>query len=146
MILGTKKDNNTIISFVKNLKKYDLIYLDEFLVTNIVDAMILGKLFEVIFAQNIKIIITTNTKLKNLYMDGLQREQFLPFISIIENFSIQKELKLKDDYRLKDLNMEHRLFYPLNENTLFMINKSFREFTKNKKRETKKIITKGKSL
>ena len=142
-----KKDNNTIISFVKNLKKkYDLIYLDEFQVTNIVDAMILGKLFEVIFEENIKIIITTNTKLKNLYMDGLQREQFLPFISIIENFSIQKELKLKDDYRLKDLNMEHRLFYPLNENTLFMINKSFREFTKNKKRETKKIITKGREF
>jgi len=39
-----KKDNNTIIAFVKELKKkYDLIYLDEFQVTNIVDAMILGK-------------------------------------------------------------------------------------------------------
>ena len=59
-----KKDNNTITTFVKELKKkYDLIYLDEFQVTNIVDAMILGKLFEVIFEEKIKIIITTNTKL-----------------------------------------------------------------------------------
>ena len=79
-----KKDNNTITSFVKELKeKYDLIYLDEFQVTNIVDAMILGKLFEIIFEEKIKIIITTNTKLHDLYKDGLQREQFLPFISII---------------------------------------------------------------
>ena len=45
-----QKKNNSIISFVKNLKdKYKLIYLDEFQVTNIVDAMILGKLFELIF-------------------------------------------------------------------------------------------------
>ena len=70
-------------------KKYELIYLDEFQVTNIVDAMLLGKLFEVIFLENIKILITTNTKLDNLYIDGLQRELFLPFISLIENNSIQ---------------------------------------------------------
>ena len=83
-----KKDNNTLRTFVKKIKeKYDLIYLDEFQVTNIVDAMILGKLFEIIFEEKIKIIITTNTKLNDLYKDGLQREQFLPFIKIIENFS-----------------------------------------------------------
>ena len=54
-----KEEDNPVGSFVKNLKKkYDLIYLDEFQVTNIVDAMILGKLFEEIFSENIKIIIT----------------------------------------------------------------------------------------
>ena len=105
-----KKDNNTITAFVKELKKnYDLIYLDEFQVTNIVDAMILGKLFEVIFEEKIKIIITTNTKLQDLYKDGLQREQFLPFISIIEKLSIQKELQIKDDYRTK--NNFNRFFF-----------------------------------
>ena len=142
-----KEDDNSIRSFVKNLKKkYELIYLDEFQVTNIVDAMILGKLFEVIFSENIKIIITTNTKLGDLYKDGLQREQFLPFISIIKNYSIQKELSLKDDYRLKDFNKEQRLYYPLNESTLFMINKNFRELTRDKKKEIKKINTKGRDF
>ena len=49
-----KEGDNSIISFVKNLKKnYKLIYLDEFQVTNIVDAMILGKLFEVIFLKKL---------------------------------------------------------------------------------------------
>jgi len=142
-----REDDNSIRSFVKNLKKkYKLIYLDEFQVTNIVDAMILGKLFEVIFSENIKIIITTNTKLSELYKDGLQREQFLPFISIIRNHSIQKELLLKNDYRLKDLTKLQRLFYPLNENTLFKINQNFRKFTRNKKKEKKKITTKGRDF
>ena len=72
--------------------------------------MILGKLFEVIFSENIKIIITTNTKLSELYKDGLQREQFLPFISIIRDNSVQKELLLKNDYRLKDLLMNKEYF------------------------------------
>ena len=107
-----KEDDNSIRSFVRDLKKkYELIYLDEFQVTNIVDAMILGKLFEIIFSENIKIIITTNTKLSDLYKDGLQREQFLPFISMIENYSTQNELSLEDDYRLKDLNKKQRLYY-----------------------------------
>ena len=80
-----KKDGNTINQFVKNLKKEaEFIYLDEFQVTNIVDAMILGKLFEIIFRENIQILITTNTKLSDLYKDGLQREQFIPFIDLIE--------------------------------------------------------------
>ena len=76
-----------MLKILKN--NYELIYLDEFQVTNIVDAMILGKLFEVIFSEKIKIIITTNTKLNELYKDGLQRELFLPFISIIKNNSIE---------------------------------------------------------
>ena len=53
-----KKDDKSILQFVKDLKKkYELIYLDEFQVTNIVDAMILGKLFETIFLEEIKVII-----------------------------------------------------------------------------------------
>ena len=142
-----KKDNNSLRAFVKKLKKkYDLIYLDEFQVTNIVDAMILGKLFEVIFEENIKIIITTNTKLKDLYKDGLQREQFLPFISIIKEFSFQKELLIKDDYRIKNNKRFKEILFPLNEKTSFRINQRFRELTRNKKKERKIITTKGRDF
>ena len=142
-----KKNNNTISDYVKKLKKkYDLIYIDEFQVTNIVDAMILGKLFEVIFEENIKIIITTNTKLNDLYRDGLQRDQFLPFISIIEKSSIQKELLLNDDYRKKNNEKIQNFFYPLNEKTSFKVNQKFREFTRNKNKETKIVTTKGRDF
>ena len=142
-----KKGNNSISEFVKKLKnKYDLIYLDEFQVTNIVDAMILGKLFEIIFEENIKIIITTNTKLNDLYKDGLQREQFLPFISVINKFSLQKELLIKDDYRIKNNKRFQEILFPLNEKTSFRINQRFREMTRNKKKERKIITTKGRDF
>ena len=142
-----KKNNSTIRSFVKQIKKnYDLIYLDEFQVTNIVDAMILGKLFQVIFEANIKIIITTNTKLNDLYKDGLQREQFLPFISIIENFSVQKELIINDDYRRKNNKKKQDIFFPLNEKNSFRFNQRFRELTKAKIKEKKTITTKGRDF
>jgi len=142
-----KKGNNTISTFVKNLKKkYDLIYLDEFQVTNIVDAMILGKLFQLIFEANIKIIITTNIKLNHLYKDGLQREQFLPFISIIEKFSIQKELLINDDYRTKTDERTQDYLTPLNEKTSFRANQRFRQLTKGKNQENKTITTKGRNF
>ncbi len=142
-----RKNDNSINQFVKDLKKkYELIYLDEFQVTNIVDAMILGKLFERIFLEKIKIIISTNTKLKELYKDGLQREQFLPFISIIEKNSIQKELNLDDDFRTQILDDNQNIFFPINEKTLFIINKNFRILTKNLKKEIKLIKTKGRTF
>jgi cell division protein ZapE len=142
-----EKDDNSITNFVKILKQnYDLIYLDEFQVTNIVDAMILGKLFEAIFKENIKIIITTNIKLNDLYKDGLQREQFLPFISIIEKNSIQKELVLDDDYRKQNLENVRRIYYPLNEKTSFKIKQNFRILTRDRKREPQNIETKGRKF
>jgi len=128
-----QNSNDSINSFVKELKtKYDLIYLDEFQVTNIVDAMILGKLFECMFRENIKVIITSNIKINDLYKDGLQRDQFLPFITIIKKNSIEKELIINEDYRKSSASKLQRVFSPLNEKTLFKINQLFRELTKNR--------------
>ncbi len=142
-----KKDEKSILQFVKELKnKYELIYLDEFQVTNIVDAMILGKLFETIFLEEIKVIISTNTKVSELYRDGLQREQFLPFIDIIEKNSIQKELLLDDDYRIQKKDKNQKIFYPINEKNLFNINQNFRVLTRNLKKEKKIINTKGRKF
>ena len=142
-----KKDEKSILQFVKELKnKYELIYLDEFQVTNIVDAMILGKLFETIFLEEIKVIISTNTKVSELYKDGLQRDQFLPFINIIEKNSIQKELLLDDDYRIQNKDKKQKIFYPVNEKTLFNINQNFRVITRNLKKEEKLINTKGRKF
>jgi cell division protein ZapE len=139
--------SNSILSFVRKLKKKTkLIYLDEFQVTNIVDAMILGKLFETIFNENIKVLITSNTKIDDLYKEGLQREQFHPFISIIKKNSIQKKLIINEDYRKLSPNNLQRAFYPINEKTTFKLNYLFRELTKNKKLEKIKIDIKGREF
>jgi cell division protein ZapE len=142
-----KKEENIINQFVKDLKsKASLIYFDEFQVTNIVDAMILGKLFDQIFKEDIKIIVTSNTKISELYKDGLQRDQFKPFIKIMEDQSIEHELKIVDDYRKSNDNQKQRYFYPLNEETNFKINKFFRTITKDKKQSSKILNVKGRDF
>ncbi len=142
-----KSQENIIDLFVKDLKlKAELIYFDEFQVTNIVDAMILGKLFEQIFKEDIKIIFTSNTKISELYKDGLQRDQFMPFIKIMQDQSIEHDLKIEDDYRKSNDNQQQRYFYPLNKETNFKINKFFRKITKNKKKTTILINVKGRDF
>ena len=138
---------NGIDSFVKDLnKKADIIYFDEFQVTNIVDAMILGKLFQRIFEEKIKVIFSSNITIEDLYMDGLQREQFIPFIKILKKNCTQKELLIDEDYRLsKNINLE-RFLSPINEHTNFVFNKFFRKLTKNKKKNSKVLEIKGRNL
>ena len=142
-----KNEENVINQFVKDLKSQTkIIYFDEFQVTNIVDAMILGKLFEQIFKEDIKIILTSNIKISELYKDGLQRDQFKPFIKIMENQSIECELKIEDDYRKSNDNQKQRYFYPLNQETNFKINKFFRTITKDKNHLSKTIKVKGRDF
>jgi cell division protein ZapE len=138
------KKDNSIDFFVKELKqKIELIYLDEFQVTNIVDAMILGRLFECIFKQNIKVLISSNIKIIDLYKDGLQREQFIPFIKIIEKFCIEHQLEINQDYRRSGQLKLERYFHPLDEQTIFQVNQIFRQLTKNKKKSMVKLEIKG---
>ena len=117
-IFQNKKNDtkNGIDLFVKDLKKNtQIIYFDEFQVTNIVDAMILGSLFKKIFEENIKVIFSSNLNINNLYKDGLQRDQFIPFIKILGNNCYEKNLLIKEDYRSsKNVNLE-RFLSPSNE-------------------------------
>jgi len=141
------KKNNVIDQFVEELKKkYDLIYFDEFQVTNIVDAMILGNLFKKIFDVNIKVIFSSNIKINDLYKDGLQRDQFIPFIKILKRKCSEQVLIIKEDYRKSQNKTNDQFFYPLNKKTNFIINKLFRELTKNKIRQDKFLLIKGRNF
>ena len=141
------KQENIIDKFVKKLKKkYKLIYFDEFQVTNIVDAMILGNLFKKIFDEDIKVLFSSNTKINDLYKDGLQRDQFLPFIKIIKNRCHQKKLSIEEDYRKSQNKINDRFFYPLNESTNFKVNKYFRKLTKDLTMKEKVLNIKGRKF
>ena len=146
-IFENKDKSNGIDLFVKDLNKSaKLIYFDEFQVTNIVDAMILGKLFKKIFDEKIKVIFSSNIKIKNLYKDGLQRDQFIPFIKILEKNSYEKELSIDDDYRLSNKKSLDRFLSPINQSTNFIFNKFFRKITKNKDKTIKILEIKGRKL
>ena len=148
-VFQNKKDKkeNIIDKFVNKIKKkYELIYLDEFQVTNIVDAMILGNLFKKIFDENIKVLFSSNVKINNLYKDGLQRDQFLPFIKIIKNKCYQEKLSIEEDYRKSQSNKDKRFFYPLDEITNFKVNKFYRQKTKNIENKEKILTIKGRKF
>ena len=146
-IFKHKDKENGIDYFVKDLNyKSQIIYFDEFQVTNIVDAMILGKLFKKIFEAKIKVIFSSNIKIKDLYKDGLQRDQFIPFLKVLENNSYEKELLIDDDYRSKNNKNFERFLFPIDQSTNFKFNKFFREITKNKSKTKKILDIKGRKL
>jgi len=146
-IFENKDKEKGIDLFVEDLtKKAQLIYFDEFQVTNIVDAMILGRLFKKIFEEKIKVIFSSNTKINDLYKDGLQRDQFIPFIKVLENNSLEKDLLIEEDYRSNKNNNLDRFLYPINQSTNFKFNKFFRKITKNKDKTLKILEIKGRRL
>ena len=141
------RNKNIIDKFVGKLKKkYKLIYFDEFQVTNIVDAMILGRLFKKIFDENIKVIFSSNIKINDLYKNGLQREQFIPFIKIMKKKCFEQTLTIKEDYRKSQNKNNDKYLYPLNEITSFKINKLFRKLTKDKIKQEKILLIKGRKF
>lgn len=77
--------------------------LDEFLVTNITDAMLLHGLLRALFARGLTLVTTANTRPDDLYRNGLQRQQFLPAIDLLKRHTQVFELDGGSDYRLRAL-------------------------------------------
>ncbi len=76
---------------------------DEFFVTDIGDAMILGGLMEALFERGITLVATSNIVPKDLYKDGLQRQRFLPAIAMLQKYTRVFNLDSGVDYRLRTL-------------------------------------------
>ncbi|MFG1402742.1 cell division protein ZapE [Xanthobacter sediminis] len=86
---------------------------DEFHVTDIADAMILGRLFEKLFADGVVVVATSNVAPRNLYSNGLNRALFLPFIDMIEARMTVLSLESRTDYRMEKLEGLSTWYTPL---------------------------------
>ncbi|HFL8824374.1 MAG TPA: cell division protein ZapE [Candidatus Azoamicus sp. OHIO1] len=107
-------------------KKYVVICLDEFFVKDIGDAMILAKLFNYLFIEyKIIFLLTSNVIPNKLYLNGLQRQKFLPAIFLMEeNLEVIGMLGNRD-YRLRNLDSESVYIFPLVFSSFKLVRKLF---------------------
>ena len=96
------------------VKDGKVLAFDEMQITDITDAMIVGRLFEALFAGGVVVVTTSNRIPDDLYLHGLNREAFLPFIALIKDKMEIWELKSPTDYRQDRLTGQEVYFTPVN--------------------------------
>lgn len=98
-------------------RETDVLCFDEFFVSDITDAMLLGGLMKALFARGITLVATSNIPPDELYRNGLQRARFLPAIDAIKAHCEIMNVDAGIDYRLRTLTQAHLWLSPLSEQT-----------------------------
>ncbi|MFP2421767.1 cell division protein ZapE [Pseudescherichia vulneris] len=95
----------------------DVLCFDEFFVSDITDAMLLGGLMKALFARGITLVATSNIPPDELYRNGLQRARFIPAIEAIKEHCDIMNVDAGIDYRLRTLTQAHLWLSPLTDET-----------------------------
>lgn len=102
-----------------------LLCFDEFQVLDVADAMILGRLFQHLFALGVVIVTTSNRPPVDLYKDGINRTLFLPFIGLINDRMEVVELSGPVDYRYQRIKGLPVYYTPVNAETTQKLKEAF---------------------
>ena len=144
---NNNKKDSTLESYIQGIaKKYKVIFIDEMHIFKIVDALLIKKIFILFQKYKIFILISSNFIPNELYKDGLQRNDFLPFIEFIEtNFKVL-HLEQIQDYRRIMLNQSKTYFTPVNDKTSHEFKKLFERFVDIGQIYIRKIQTKSRTI
>jgi cell division protein ZapE len=123
-----------------------LLCFDELEVTDIADAMILGRLFQHLFARNVVMVATSNSAPRDLYRDGLNRQLFTPFITMIEERMETHELEAAKDYRLEKLHGSDLYLVPADADARARMDANFLHLTGRERGEPVTLTHKGRKL
>ncbi|EJD6508103.1 MULTISPECIES: cell division protein ZapE [Providencia] len=114
-LMALQGQENPLDIIADEFKKHtDVLCFDEFFVSDITDAMILGTLLEGLFARGITLVATSNIIPDDLYRNGLQRARFLPAIEQIKKYCDVMNVDAGIDYRLRTLTQAHLFLSPIN--------------------------------
>jgi cell division protein ZapE len=119
---------------------------DEFFVSDIGDAMILGRLLQGLFEHGVTLIATSNSRPDDLYRDGLQRQRFLPAIDALHRHTRVIELAGDTDYRLQLLQQAGTYMTPDDESARARLRELFRESASSKVEHDRKLEINGRAL